>query len=306
MQIAEVTWASQEPAVRLPNQLKTDEDMGWVNAKVWHQQTARAAAAAGIQQSTLNHRFTTFVEFAEFARVQLGRRIVTLKTDDIYLDGAAQTPFVVQCADTSDCTKSVQSALNRGPAAGHVFIPDTGTTPWQVEPLFIHKGGFTLTLASGAVLQAKKNSFRGTGDSLLTIEFSRNVTILASGATLKMRKLDYLPPAYLKAEWRMGVNIRGCDAIKIVGLTVQDAGGNPTSKRFIQAIDASTLILMLLINGKVVCFYMIVPAALLDVQVMATISQIRTSKTTAAMCVWTTSSPPARGGTASLSSPWST
>ena len=41
-----------------------------------------------------------------------------------------------------------------------------------------------------------------------------------------MRKLDYLPPAYVKAEWRMGVNIRGCDNVRIFGLTVQDAGGD--------------------------------------------------------------------------------
>jgi poly(3-hydroxybutyrate) depolymerase len=136
------------------------------------------------------------------------------------------TPLLVQCPDTADCTEAVQRALDH-PVAAHVMIPATDeSTPWQVEPLFIRRSNLTLSLAPGAVLQAKKGSFRGTSDSLLTIEFASNVTILGTGATLKMRKLEYLPPAYVKAEWRMGVQIRGCDSVRVFGLTVQDAGGD--------------------------------------------------------------------------------
>ena len=94
------------------------------------------------------------------------------------------------------------------------MIPATDeSAPWQVEPVFIRRSNLTLSLAPGAVLQAKKCSFRGTSDSLLTLEFASNVTILGTGATLKMRKLEYLPPAYVKAEWRMEVKIRGCDNV---------------------------------------------------------------------------------------------
>jgi hypothetical protein len=138
----------------------------------------------------------------------------------------AAAPLVVHCGNSSDCTKEVQSALDRGPTAGFILIPNTSKGPWQVEPLFIHRGGFTLTLASGVVLLAKKGSFHKADASLLTIEFSSDVTILAQGATVKMRKLDYLPPQYVKAEWRMGVKIMGCNNVSIVGLRVQDAGGD--------------------------------------------------------------------------------
>ena len=67
----------------------------------------------------------------------LGRR----KTDDENGGSAVATesPLVVQCPDTADCTKAVQAALDH-PTAAHVLIPATGATPWQVEPLFIHRG----------------------------------------------------------------------------------------------------------------------------------------------------------------------
>ena len=149
-----------------------------------------------------------------------------VKIDDGDAVLTAAAPLVVHCENSSDCAKEVQSALDRGPTAGFILIPNTSKGLWQVEPLFIHRGGFTLTLASGVVLLAKKGSFHKADASLLTIEFSSDVTILAHGATVKMRKLDYLPPQYVKAEWRMGVKIMGCNRVSIVGLRVQDAGGD--------------------------------------------------------------------------------
>lgn len=152
----------------------------------------------------------------------------SIKSDDGDLTRLTSSkPMTVHCKNVSDCTADIQDALDHPGTARHVIIPGKDLRgPWQVEPLFIHHGDFTLTVTAGAVLEAKKGSFMKGDDCLLTIEFSTNVTILATGAMFRMRKLDYLPPAYVKAEWRMGVNIRGCDIITIVGLTVKDAGGD--------------------------------------------------------------------------------
>ena len=138
---------------------------------------------------------------------------------------------VVHCENpAADCTAALQSALSDC-GLSHVVVRGGGV-PWSVGPLFIHRSNIMLTLEPGAVLFAKKGEFKNTGDSLLTIESDRghghvsNVTVVAHGATLKMRQMDYLPPAYAKGEWRHTLQIRGASDVAIYGGTYAHSGGD--------------------------------------------------------------------------------
>ena len=127
--------------------------------------------------------------------------------------------------NATDSTEVLQAALNCGSA--EVLIPlMPGHAPWIVTPLLIASNDLTLTLQPGVVLLAKKGSFTGKGDSLLSIVNVSNVTIRGTGATLQMRKMDYLAPPYRKGEWRMGINMIGARNIHIVGVTVNQSGGD--------------------------------------------------------------------------------
>ena len=138
---------------------------------------------------------------------------------------------VVSCPDKSDCTAAIQSALSNE-ALDDIVIPSSDGSPWAVGPLFIHRSHLRLTLEPGAVLFAKQGDFKKTGDCLLQIKSDMghghvsNITIVATGATLRMRKMEYLPPAYEKAEWRHTLSINGASDVTVIGGTYLEAGGD--------------------------------------------------------------------------------
>jgi hypothetical protein len=58
---------------------------------------------------------------------------------------------------------------------------------------------------------------------------ARDVTDLAIrgyGATLRMHKKDYQNPPYAKAEWRMTLDLSGCQRVRIEGLRLESSGGD--------------------------------------------------------------------------------
>jgi hypothetical protein len=127
--------------------------------------------------------------------------------------------------NATDSTAAIQAALDC--ASAEVIIPRLpGLTPWIVTPLLIASSNLTLILQPGVVLMAKKGAFTGKGDSMLSIVNASNVTLRAHGATLQMRKMDYLAPPYKKAEWRMGINMIGARNVHIIGVTVNQSGGD--------------------------------------------------------------------------------
>ena len=164
------------------------------------------------------------------------KSLTTLKIDeqsddsDIVVDRVSART-VVSCPDKSDCTAAIQSALSNG-ALDDIVIPSSTGSPWAVGPLFIHRSHLRLTLEPGAVLFAKQGDFKKTGDCLLQIKSDMghghvsNVTIVATGATLRMRKMEYLPPAYEKAEWRHTLSINGASDVTVIGGTFLEAGGD--------------------------------------------------------------------------------
>jgi hypothetical protein len=97
--------------------------------------------------------------------------------------------------------------------------------PWIVRPLQLC-GDQELFIEPGVVILAKKGEFLGGGDSLMTASGVDNVVLRGHGATLRMHKTDYMAPPYAKAEWRMGLALRGCQNISVEGLRIESSGGD--------------------------------------------------------------------------------
>lgn len=121
-----------------------------------------------------------------------------------------------------DSTAALQAALDSGARA--IRIPFMGE-PWIARPLHL-RSNQEVTFEPGALLLAKRGAFLGKSDSLLSADGLSNLTLRGYGATLRMWKRDYEHPPYAKAEWRMGVAIRGCKNVLIEGLRVESTGGD--------------------------------------------------------------------------------
>lgn len=153
------------------------------------------------------------------------------------LPRAAAARHTVACADRSDCTAALQAALS-DVSLDDIVVPAAAAQargsdePWAVGPLFIHRSDVRLTLEPGVQLVAKQGEFKKTDECLLQIKSDmghghvQNVTIVATGATFRMRKMDYLPPEYEKGEWRHTLSINGASDVTVIGGTFLEAGGD--------------------------------------------------------------------------------
>jgi hypothetical protein len=122
----------------------------------------------------------------------------------------------------ADSTAAVQAAIDSG--AKTVVVPFVGD-PWIVRPIKL-RGNLELVFEPGVLVLAKRGEFQGPGDSLFTALEADNLTIRGYGATLRMWKSDYQKPPYKRAEWRMGIAIRGCRNVLIEGMRVESSGGD--------------------------------------------------------------------------------
>lgn len=123
---------------------------------------------------------------------------------------------------TEDSTAAVQAAIDS--KARKVIVPYMGA-PWILTPVKL-RGNLELVLDPGVILLAKKGEFRGGGDSLLTADGVDNLVIRGYGAILRMHKADYQRPPYAKAEWRMGLALRGVKGVHVEGLRAESSGGD--------------------------------------------------------------------------------
>jgi hypothetical protein len=121
-----------------------------------------------------------------------------------------------------DSTEPLQAAINSG--AKTLIVPFMGD-PWIVRPLQL-RSRQEIVLEPGVLILAKKGEYQGGGDSLFTAVGQSNLVIRGYGATLRMHKRDYQNPPYTKAEWRMGIALRGCRQVLIEGLRVESTGGD--------------------------------------------------------------------------------
>jgi hypothetical protein len=121
-----------------------------------------------------------------------------------------------------DSTEPLQAALNSGTKT--LIIPFMGHA-WITQPLQL-RGSQEIFLEPGVIVLAKKGEYQGSGDSLFSAVGQSNLVIRGYGATLRMRKRDYQNEPYKKAEWRMGIALRGCRNVLIEGLRVESTGGD--------------------------------------------------------------------------------
>jgi polygalacturonase len=126
----------------------------------------------------------------------------------------------------TDSTAALQAAIDSG--AKTVLVPFMGDA-WIVRPIKL-RGNLELVFEPGVLVLAKRGEFQGGGDSLFTAVDVENLTIRGYGATLRMWKSDYQKPPYKKAEWRMGIAIRGCRNVLIEGVRVESKIGRASCR----------------------------------------------------------------------------
>ncbi len=125
--------------------------------------------------------------------------------------------------DPEDSTRFLQAALDSG--ASTVVIPRMNT-PWITGPLFINRDDLEVFFEPGALVMAKQGEFLGAGDCLFLVQDRTRIVFRGYGATLRMRKLDYIRPPYANGEWRHLISLRGCTDVKILGLSLEESGGD--------------------------------------------------------------------------------
>lgn len=124
--------------------------------------------------------------------------------------------------DPDDATECLQRAIRSG--AKRVIVPFT-SRDWVVQPIQLASNQ-EIVFEPGVVVAAKKGAFKGPNDSLFSASLRENITLIGYGATLRMRKHDYVGPDYAKAEWRMALAFRSCTGIQVLGLTLEASGGD--------------------------------------------------------------------------------
>ena len=120
-------------------------------------------------------------------------------------------------------TKALQEAVKS--KAKRIVVPNMGR-PWIVDRTIFLESNQEIFFERGVQLFAKPGSFRGKVNSLLEAVNKRNISIRGNGATLLMRKKDYLGPPYVRSEWRHCLALRGCQQIQIYDLKLADSGGD--------------------------------------------------------------------------------
>jgi len=121
-----------------------------------------------------------------------------------------------------DATAILQAAIDSG--AEKLIVEDMGS-PWIVEMLRL-AGDQEIVFENGVIVEAKRGSFKGKGDCLFTARMTENLVLSGHGATFRMHKSDYQGPDYDKAEWRHTLSLRGARNVQVLGLTLEESGGD--------------------------------------------------------------------------------
>ena len=124
--------------------------------------------------------------------------------------------------NAEDSTEYLQAAIDSG--ARKLVVPYMGRE-WIARPLKL-RGNLEVVFEPGVVVLAKKDEFKGKGDSLFSASDASDITLRGYGAALRMRKKDYQTEPYQKAEWRMALDLSGCRRICVEGLSLESSGGD--------------------------------------------------------------------------------
>ena|GEM_PF-2338408 len=137
-----------------------------------------------------------------------------------YLDASkiARAPFNAQ-----DATAALQAAIRSG--APRVWVPNMGT-PWLIDMIGLISNQEIL-LEKGVVIESKPGSGFYVDGQLFKGASLKNVTLRGYGATLKMRRdLFTSGKPYKPSEHRHAIVLYASQNVKILGLTIKDAGGD--------------------------------------------------------------------------------
>lgn len=124
--------------------------------------------------------------------------------------------------DPVDSTKALQAAINSGVPT---LIIDKRDQPWVTDKLELASDQ-EIVLEKGVEIVAKKGALVGAADSLFTASAKKNVSISGYGATIRMRRSDYLVPPYQPSEWRHCLRFMSCSGVRVSGLTLRECGGD--------------------------------------------------------------------------------
>ncbi len=124
--------------------------------------------------------------------------------------------------DPADSTHALQAAIDSGAAV--VEVPNMGS-PWLLGPIRL-AGSQEILFEQGVVIEAKPGLFLGGGDALFSADAVTNLTLRGWGATLRMRKSDYMAPPYEQAEWRHALSLQSCRNVLVEGLAIESSGGD--------------------------------------------------------------------------------
>ena len=137
-----------------------------------------------------------------------------------YLDASkiANTPF-----NSKNATAALRAAIHSG--AKKLWVPDMGV-PWLIDTISLASNQEIL-FEDGVVVESRPGPAFHVDGQLFTCSGRKNVTLKGYGATLKMRRdLFTGGKPYKRSEHRHAVILYASRNIKILGLTIQDAGGD--------------------------------------------------------------------------------
>ena len=171
-------------------------------------------------QSLLPQMVLVVVLFPSTVLVQALPVLAATSAPKGYLDASkmAQAPF-----DPKDATGALQTAVKSG--APKIWVPNRGT-PWLINTVWLASNQEIL-FEKGVVIESKPGSGFYEDGQLFKGASLRNVTLKGYGATLKMRRdLFASGKPYKLSEHRHAVVIYASQNVKILGLTIKDAGGD--------------------------------------------------------------------------------
>lgn len=149
--------------------------------------------------------------------------------------------------DPVNATLALRSALSSG--AHTVRVPAMGGQPWHVAPIpgtdpicpvdvkqwghcpalhLFNLTDLTLVLEPGTELLAIRGAFRNPNAVMIRVEYCRNLSIIGSGAAIRMWREDIMDPAqhYIHSENRGGIAVYDSSMVSITGLEISYTGGD--------------------------------------------------------------------------------
>jgi len=132
--------------------------------------------------------------------------------------------MTTQCVPTNadDATAALQGAIDSG--VTKVIVPYRGR-PWAIRPITLASDQ-EIIFEPGVKVIAEQGEFKGMNDCLFEASDKEHIILRGYGATLGMRKEDYIGSGYDQGEWRHILQLVGCHNVEVLGLTLRDSGGD--------------------------------------------------------------------------------